>query len=212
MVQRKIKRTTMVRHPCLLQLPQAILRLSASWSKLVQPKIRQKTMVHRPYLLQLSKAFSILLDIVRFLVEAGAAKKGATPLMAAVQEGNLDIIRLLMESGAVCRLFCVLRKCDAANLASQRTAIWARWFASWLTSGLCRPPKSDELVTEDHLRKCWAFCREKPALQECSPEVNWSDRLNNKRCVKKTHKNAVWGLYMGMIWYDLWWCTPWVGI
>lgn len=54
---RKIKRTTRVRHPCLLQLPQAIL------------------------------------DIVRFLVEAGAAKKGATPLMAAV--------RLMADIGAL---------------------------------------------------------------------------------------------------------------
>ena len=35
---RKIKRTTRVRHPCLLQLPQAFSTLSASWSKLVQPK------------------------------------------------------------------------------------------------------------------------------------------------------------------------------
>ena len=49
-----------------------------------------------------SRSFSTLSASWSKLVQP---KKGATPLMAAVQEGNLDIIRLLMESGAVCRLF-----------------------------------------------------------------------------------------------------------
>ena len=45
------------------------------------------------------------LDVVRFLVEAGAAKdqadnSGATPLFTAVQNGHLDIVRFLVQVGA----------------------------------------------------------------------------------------------------------------
>ena len=45
------------------------------------------------------------LDIVCFLVEAGADKEktsdgGSTPLLIAVYEGHLDIVRFLVEAGA----------------------------------------------------------------------------------------------------------------
>ena len=45
------------------------------------------------------------LEIVTFLVEAGAAKDqaandGATPLFAAAQEGQLETVRFLVEVGA----------------------------------------------------------------------------------------------------------------
>jgi len=51
------------------------------------------------------------LDIVRFLVEAGAAidqgnNNGSTPLWLAAQDGHLDIVRFLVEAGAATERIC----------------------------------------------------------------------------------------------------------